>query len=136
MKNRRNILIAGGVALILIVLVGYSVGGFGSSDRPSVPRPTAGNDYDSNDGLSGPGTVVERDARSDGASGQSAGRLAGSEIGDEGIASAGDEPVQDKKKRRKKKRSRRTGDADEEEEEEKSGPKSAGPKFGISKKLP
>ena len=136
MKNRRIMLIVGGVALILIVLVGYSVGGFGSSDRPSVPKPIAGNDSDSNDDLSGSGTVVERDAPSDGASGRSAGRLVGSGTGDEEVASAGDEAVQDKKKRRKKKRSRKTGDAEEEEEEEKSAPKSAGPKFGISKKLP
>lgn len=135
MKNRRTMLVVGGVALILVVLVGYAVSGFGSSDQPSVPKPIAGNDYDSNDDLSGPGTVVERDAPSDGASGRSAGRLVGSDIGDEEVGSAGDEAVQDKKKRRKKKRSRKTGDADEEEEE-KSGPKSAGPKFGISKKLP
>lgn len=136
MKNRRTMLIVGGVALILIVLVGYSVGGFGSSDRPSAPRPIAGNDYDSNDDLSGAGTVAERDARSDGASSRNAGRLVGSDIGDEEVASAGDEAVQDKKKRRKKKRSRKTGNAGEEEEEEGSAPKSAGPKFSISKKLP
>ncbi len=130
-------LVAGGVALILIVLVGYSVGGFGSSDRPSVSKPIVGNDSDSNDGLSDSGTVVERDAPSDGASGRSAGRLVGSGTGDEEVASAGDEAVQDKKKRRKKKKSRKTGNAsDEEEEEEESGPKSTGPKYSISKKLP
>lgn len=121
MKNR-NVLIAGGVAVVLVGVLLYAFGGFSDSARTgpaSVSQSVAGDPSLDDGGSGGP---VRRS--SGGESGSSRSRLdaSGSDAGDVAEASS-DQELEAKKKTMKKRRDRtkKRDRSDEEEETAESG---------------
>ena len=135
MKSRRTMLIAGGAVLLLIGVLAYAFGGFGSSEQPSMPRPIADTEGKMDDLADGVSARVERGAAPAGLLTGRGIRVTASSAGDEEESEA-DEPRSEKKKKRKKKRARRSGNNGEEDTEDIGAKKSAGPKFTLERKLP
>ncbi len=135
MKNRRTMLIAGGAAVLLICVLAFAFGGFGSSEEPNVSSSIVDTEGNTDDLVDSASAGVERGAAAAGSLTDRGARVTASSAGDE-EESDGDETQPEKKKKRKKKRARRSSDSGEEEEKESEAKSSTGPKFTLKRKLP